>query len=413
MSSSDNLSIVVNALPLKGLLTGIARYTRNLYRCLSAMDGITVSYFDGLNLTEEMPCQADPASWIKQTDFAWKLPHPVVFALRVITWIRFEHALNRIIPASGAELYHETAFTPAALRYNIPQVFTLHDLSLLHKSATHPAERVWFFKLFFKRRLKYAKHILVPSNFVKKELCEMVGFPADRVSVTPEGVDPVFRSVSKAEISKTLTRYRIKTPYLLFVGTLEPRKNLDVIIHALPHLPPEINLVLAGWKGWGSKSWQARIKQWGLSDRVFIPGYVDEKSLVAIYNGALALVYPSTYEGFGLPVLEAMACGCPVICSNVASIPEVAGNAALYMQPFSTDDLIKAVMEIYENPERRNEMIEAGFKRASLFAWEKTAELTVKVFKKVVSLSNTRNTSNHKLQPLTSSESSSQNPKLP
>ena len=138
-------------------------------------------------------------------------------------------------------------------------------------------------------------------------------------------------------------QYNLTGEYLLFVGSLEPRKNLPLLIQAMQLCNTNISLLIVGWEGWGDKSWMQTIRESGLTQRIILTGYVDDETLACLYSGASAFVYPSLYEGFGLPILEAMACGCPVICSDVASMPEVAGDAAIRIDPASAEDLAAAI----------------------------------------------------------------------
>ena len=283
------------------------------------------------------------------------------------------------------DLIHETAFTPARqTKKTIPQVFTLHDLSLMNFKTYHPKERVWFFDLFFPRRLKYADHIITVSEFIKQEICEKLSISQSRVSAVHLACDPFFFPRPVHEVSRVKEKFNLPDNYLLFVGTLEPRKNLSLIIDAMPAIPEEIGLVLTGWSGWGDKDWMKRIKQNHLSHRVHMPGYVSENDLAALYSGAIAFVYPSFYEGFGLPVLEAMACKCPVITSNRASLPEVAGNAGILIDPNDHEALAHEITKIAEDSQLRESLISKGLLQASRFSWEKCARKTKQIFSEMI-----------------------------
>lgn len=164
------------------------------------------------------------------------------------------------------------------------------------------------------------------------------------------------------------------------MGTLEPRKNLQLLIKALSMLRSDIPLLLAGWSGWGERNWWDEIERLGLKKRVILTGYVDELSLARLYAGASAMVYPSFYEGFGLPVLEAMASGCPVICSNCASLPEVAGEGAIQVDPHDPEALGHSLEKVLYDSELRSGLVAAGLQRAGLFSWKKTASQTLDIF---------------------------------
>lgn len=377
------MKVLIDAIPMTGLLTGIARYLRNMYTVMSNHNDVELSYITGKTLCDSMPPLADSARWEKATGAVMKLPDPLVFGLRAAHWLRYEQKLRSICKQNSFDLYHETAFVPAKLP-GVPTVYSIYDLSLRRWRETHPRERVWFFEFFLKRRLPYATHILTISEFIRQEIIEEFELPPSMVSAVPLAADPLFGPRTAEQVSKVLRRYKLPGAYLLFVGTLEPRKNIDVLIAALQAGTVDIPLVLVGWQGWGDKGWMEKISKAGLAGRVHIIGHVPDEDLVAIYNGATALVYPSLYEGFGLPILEAMACGCPVICSNAASMPEVAGNAALLIDPADSEELAANIEIVAHDNNKRAEMIGQGHKQAAKFSWERTAAETLDVFKKVV-----------------------------
>ena len=376
------MNILLDAIPLGNLVTGISRYVRNLYLQLEKLPGVTVYYYNGKRCTKEMPEQINPGPWMKKTSIAWKLPDPLVFGYRTATWLAYEYRVKRLLTHGGFHVYHETAFTPSVIK-RIPQVFTIHDLSLMKYREMHPRERVWFSDLFFNRRIHHATHIITVSDFIRSEICNE--FPIDPAQVTTiwEAPDPLFFPRENEKIDAVIKNLKLPREYLLFVGTLEPRKNLPLVIKALAKRKDNIPIVFVGWKGWGDDLWRQKAKEEGIANRIFTTGYVDEESLACLYSGALALIFPSFYEGFGLPLLEAMACGCPVICSNVASLPEVAGDAAIFIDPHDDEDLAEAIHRMVFDSRIRNDFKEKGLKRARQFSWERAAKQTLAVFKKV------------------------------
>ncbi len=378
------MNILLDAIPLTGLLTGISRYVRNLYTQLAALPDARVHYYNGARLVARMPEQADPGKWMKTTDRVWALPDPMVVGLRCVNWLLFEQRIRSVVRKNRFDVYHETAFTPSALKgADVPQVFTLHDLSLIKCREMHPRERVWFSDLFFQRRIKHADHIITVSEYVRSEIIEELRIPAHAVTTIHEAADPLFYPRDRESVEAMRASMNLPKDYLLFVGTLEPRKNLSMLIEALAACKHDVPLVLTGWKGWGEKEWQEKAKRIGLGNRIHFTGYVDEESLARLYSGALSLVYPSLYEGFGLPLLEAMACGTPVICSNAASLPEVAGDAALLINPHNAEALTHAIDCVCEDDMLRTRMKERGLERAAHFSWEKTARQTLEVFRGV------------------------------
>ncbi len=375
------MKILANGIPLAGLLTGISRYERCLYNELQQLPNTSVTYCTGPLTSSHMPDQAESAGWSKTREMVWRLPDPVVTGLRTLHWYYFENRLQRCCKKQPVDVYHETTFFPAALR-DVPVVYTMYDLSLIKYRNEHPRERLWFFDLFFQRRLPYASHILTISDYVRNEIIEETGVPPDLVTTTYLAADPIFSPREKPHVTETLQNRGWPEEYILFVGTLEPRKNLSLLIKALTRIQTQVPLILVGWYGWGDKEWLRRIDP-DLRKRIFIAGHVDEETLACLYSGASAFVFPSLYEGFGLPILEAMACGCPVICSNAASMPEVSGDAAVLIDPTDVDALAHELDQVLTDSTARQSMILRGFERSRQFSWRKTAVKTLEVFDRV------------------------------
>ena len=378
------MKILVDALPLTGLQTGIGRYVRTLYRALEAAaresDEVAIGYFDGFAVQRTMPAAADPARWTALTGALWKLPDAGVTALRLFHWFNYERRLRAACRKERFHVYHETSFFPAALK-GVPTVFSLFDFSLERYAHTHPRERVWFHRLLFPRRIGYAAHIVTLSRFVKDEAVHRLGIGEDRVSVVPPAPDPVFGPRPREAVEAARRRFNLRGPYLLFVGSLEPRKNLRAVLEAWTRLGRPVRLVLAGWHAWGAKDWLPQGDPDGREAPV-LTGYVDDETLAALYSGARALVYPSLYEGFGLPILEARACGCPVICSHTSSMPEAAGDAAHLVDPRDPDALAAALDRVLGDEAYRETLIARGFRHAAAFTWDNTARAVLDIFRR-------------------------------
>lgn len=377
------MRILVDALPLMGLQTGIGRYVRNLYQAMAAAAhksrDLDIRYFDGFAARKALPAPADPGRWTTLTDTLWKFPDVGVTALRLVHWLNYERRLRRACRREHFDLYHETSFFPAALT-GVPTVFSLFDFSLERYAHTHPRERVWFYRLLFPRRIGYAARILTLSRFVKDEACRRLGLGESRVSVVPPAPDPIFWPRPSEAVAGVRRRFGIPGPYVIFVGSLEPRKNLQTVLEAWRRLKRPVDLVLTGWQAWGDKTplglggpWEGR--------RPIVTGYVDDETLAALYSGAQALVYPSLYEGFGLPIVEAMACGCPVICSGTSSMPEAAGEAAHLVEPRDVEAWAAALDLVLGHEPYRASLIRRGFRHAAAFTWDKTAAAVLNVFR--------------------------------
>jgi glycosyltransferase involved in cell wall biosynthesis len=329
-----------------------------------------------------MPRQADSVQWSRKSERISTLPDPVIFGLRVIDRMRYEHGLRDFLRKTHFHIYHETSFFPPAVR-DIPVVFTLYDLSLIKHRDKHPRERVWFSDLYFKRRLPYVSHIITISEHIRNELIDELKIPPHKVTSIHLAPGASFYPRPKSEIVDMLDRRAWPREYILFVGTLEPRKNLPLLIKALSLMKTEVPLLLAGWSGWNDAAWWGEIRRLGLHNRVILAGHTDEETLACLYGGASAFVYPSLYEGFGLPVIEAMACGSPVICSNRSSLPEVAGDAAIMIDPGDPEALAHSLDAVLQDSVARDNLVAAGLQRAKLFSWKNTALRTLDVFGRV------------------------------
>jgi alpha-1,3-rhamnosyl/mannosyltransferase len=356
---------------------------RCLYQEMSRIPGVNISYFTGKDVLQEMPPAAKPPEWIKNSASIRTYPDFIIFAMRSAHWLAFESRLRKAVSSGRYDLYHETGFIPAKVK-GIPTVYTIYDLSLRLFRDKHPKERVWFFDFFLPRRLQYTSHIMTISNYIQDEIHHILDIPLEKISAVPLAPDrDIFSVQDQDTVINVLAELDIPEKYFLFVGSLEPRKNLQLIIKAMAGQHNPVPLVLAGWIGWGDKSWVQEIARLGLEDRIIMPGYLDDRTLAALYNGARGFVYPSLYEGFGLPLLEAMTCGCPVICSSAASLPEVAGDAALYVSPHDASGLARAMQQLADDDDLWREMKEKGLRRAAAFSWQYTAQKTFEIFERL------------------------------
>lgn len=379
MKNNRKLKLVVNAIPLLNISTGIGRYLDCLYFQLEQQfkDEIEFGYFDGTSINSSRPRgPANVTQWSSHVDFFWKLPTLVTLALRIISHYQRELCFSKA--AKGYDIYHEAAFFPFVAPERVKTTFTLHDLSLIRFPQFHPKERVLYARFFLRRRCKLVDQFMTDSRFIKSEMLEHLAVGENRVNVIPLAHDPsIFYPREIEEVEQTRTRYRLPQNYFIAVGSGDPRKNMNIIPKALKDAKLEAPLVLAGWLGWSENK---------AAEKHIIPlGYVANDDLAGLYSGALALVYPTLYEGFGLPVLEAMACGCPVVCSRRASIPEVAGDAALYLEnPESSEELGNLLQELVFNPTLAKELSLKGIVQASLFSWERAAQSTYRVFRELL-----------------------------
>lgn len=259
-------------------------------------------------------------------------------------------------------------------------VVTVHDLGYRYFPETHPLRQRWYLGLTTRWHAREAAHLLADSEATKRDLIRRYGARPDRITVAYPGLDPAVRRVTDAaEIARVKARYGVEGAYVLYLGTLQPRKNLSRLIAAYRKSGLNEPLVLAGKRGW---YYEQLIKEAGSGVR-FI-GYVDEADKPALLSGAQAFAFPSLYEGFGFPVLEAMACGVPVLCSNTSSLPEVAGDAALLVDPSSTADIAAGLQRLTRDVDLRQTLIARGLEQARRFTWEQCADTVLTVFEEVL-----------------------------
>jgi glycosyltransferase involved in cell wall biosynthesis len=263
-------------------------------------------------------------------------------------------------------------------------VVTILDLSFLHHpGAFRPGNRLYL-RLFTQVSARRAQRIIAISEPTKADIIRWLKVAPDRIDVVSCGVEQRFRPLPAEEIRAFRQQRGLPEEFLLSVGTLEPRKNLGLLLRAYARLrtaegstPP---LILAGAKGWMYESLYSQLEELGVRDSVRFEGYVPSEDLPLWYNAAACFVYPSLYEGFGLPPLEAMACGTPTLSSNSTSLPEVVGNAGLLLDPLDEEGWTHELARVLSTPELRRELAERGRNRARLFTWDRAAEETVRVY---------------------------------
>jgi glycosyltransferase involved in cell wall biosynthesis len=265
-------------------------------------------------------------------------------------------------------------------------VFTLHDLTTIKFPATHAQLNRRFLQLMLPHFLRATDRIIAVSEATRRDVLEHYGPPPERVRVVYHGVNTRFKAVTPESGRQVQARYRLPDRYILSVGTLEPRKNLITLLeayHALRAKSSDVLLVIAGGRGWHSEPFFNKLRALELEDSVRLLGRVPDEDLPALYTLAEVFAFPSLYEGFGLPVLEAMACGAPVICSNASSLPEVAGEAAIQIAPLEVREWTQALERIRSDAALRASLRERGLKQAKRFTWEATARQTYAIYQEV------------------------------
>jgi len=377
------MRLAFNATSLLSPLTGIGQYSRHLASGIAGCTDLQAVFFYG-------------AYWSKELRAA-PLPGPA----GLVPWLRGHipnsYELRRLIQANRFvryakthrfDLYHEPNILP--LPFDGPTVITVHDLSWIRFPHTHPVERVRAMDKYFQPGLERASLILTDSEFVKRELIEVFGVKPGLILPVPLGVEPLFRPQSAVETLPVLGRHGLSHgQYVLAVGTLEPRKNLEVALRAFMQLAPPLRkrfpLVLVGMKGWHTSALEQQLAPLVAAGEIRLLGYLPREDLATIIAGASALVYPSIYEGFGLPPLEAMACGVPVITSNVSSLPEVVGDAGIMLAPHDVQGIAEAMEMLLTAPDVRDAFARKALARSAGFTWESCVSQTVAAYRRVLS----------------------------
>jgi glycosyltransferase involved in cell wall biosynthesis len=267
-------------------------------------------------------------------------------------------------------------------------VLTIHDLSFLHHPEWYTAGRAAYLNWTVARSARLAARIVCVSQTTAQDVIERYGVAPERVDVAPNGVDDRFTPMPADDVARIRETYRLPELFILYVGTLEPRKNIVRLVQAFEAAASHVahDLVLVGREGWKCGPLLAAIEQSPARERIHRIGHVEHGDLPSVLSAADAFAYPSLFEGFGLPVAEAMACGVPVLTSNVSSLPEVAGDAALLVDPYDIEALAAGLRRVAADSALRAALRERGPAQAARYTWERTAELTLAAYKKVLGL---------------------------
>jgi glycosyltransferase involved in cell wall biosynthesis len=376
------MRIVIDGIPLAEPKTGIGHYTFELARGLAAL-----APEHDFELVAHVPIETAVES-------AFDADRPLPDNLRAVhaptnslskRW--WTIGLPLYVQRRGVTLFHGT-------NYKIPlwnrcrTIVTIHDLSLLLHSRTHEEELVRRARLRLPATARMASKIITDSESVKREICEHLRVRPEKIAVVPLAPRRAFRPVAEAAAAEARRRLGVEDDFLLFVGTVEPRKNLLTLVRAfeelMRHTELRPQLVIAGKKGWLTEELFALIEQSGLGSRMLFTGYISDEDLAALYSSCRVCVYPSLYEGFGLPPLEAMSCGAPVITSRIPVIMETVGDAARLVEPTDVRALADSIHALWANDAERLQLSAGGIAHAARFTWERTARLTLDVYEEVL-----------------------------
>lgn len=285
---------------------------------------------------------------------------------------------------NGAHLFHGT-LNVAPLACSVPSIVTIHDLAFIRFPGTFRSYNRTYLDFATRISARRATRILAVSEHTRREVVGLLGVPPERVVVTPNAARAHFRPPDPAALAAFRTQRSLPERFVLYVGTLEPRKNLTTLLEAYSRIAQEhrVPLLVGGGKGWMYAPVFERLETLGLRDQVHFVGYIEEQELPLWYAAATLFVFPSLYEGFGMPPLEAMACGTPVVTSNRSSLPEVVGDAGLMVSPTDVDALATAIARLLTDAALREVLRERGLERARLFSWRVTAERTLAVYNEI------------------------------
>jgi glycosyltransferase involved in cell wall biosynthesis len=296
------------------------------------------------------------------------------------------HSLNIELMRLGLDVLHSPDFIPPS-RPSCKSVITVHDLAFLLYPHFLTKESARYYG-HIDQAVRWTDHIISVSESTKRDTVQHLGVPEDKITVVHEAANPIFRPMDRTEArDQVRDRHGIDAPFVLFVSTIEPRKNVPTLLRAMWQLrrcyKQDVQLVLAGGQGWLVEDVFAAVAEFQLEPSVRFLGRVSSEDLLYLYNAAELLAHPAFYEGFGLPPLEAMACGLPVVVSNVASLPEVVADAGLLIDPQDADELTVAMWRVLNDTALAAEMREKGLRQAARFSWERAASETLEIYRLV------------------------------
>ena len=359
--------------PLTVLKAGIPNYIIHLLKTLSDIDRHNEYY---LYTNRPVPFEMNLSDRFKIVTVSLPSPH-------LQLW--YQAGLPLRMKKDGIQLFHDPVY-PLPFILPVPGVITVHDLSNYTDPGVHRF-RSSLAGRFFPMYLRKARQIITDSLFTASELERRFPWTAHKINVIHLGVaDRFHRITCKNTLESIRKLYNLPPRFILFLGTLEPRKNIVRLLEAFSHscLSMPLSLVITGGLGWKYDKLLKIIANHPNKDKIHLTGYVEDAHLPALLSSAEFLAYPSTLEGFGLPVLEAMACGTPVLTSNVSSLPEIAGEAAFLVDPNSVDSISNGINLLSQSDELKKDLSRKGLERAACFSWRKTARKTLEVYEKAI-----------------------------
>ncbi len=380
--NNQKYNICIEASPAVHKQAGLGTYTAGLIQGLIHTDPggqYSIAYNDSDNVNLEHPYDKLLAFTSAMGNKPWRMRNALTyFGAR---------PFDRAFP--DVQLYHSTGHLLPKFK-NIKTVFTLHDLiPLIYPEYHLPLNKI-FLSQMFPRFLRQADAIISVSESTKRDAINLLDIPEEKITVVSEGVEPKFFPIRDPNrLASIRDKHGLPEQFILIVSTIEPRKNHTVLLDAYAELRkthPDVGLVIVGKNGWMYEGFYDHLRETGLQKDVHLLGRVDEFDLTFLLSACTIFAFPSLYEGFGLPPLEAMSCGAPVVVSNTSSLPEVVGNAGITLDPKDVRAWVNAFSALLDDPQKRLQMSLAGQKQASKFKWEETAKQTQAVYQQVLGL---------------------------
>ncbi len=372
------MHICIDVSPTAQKHAGLGRYAGEIARALANDNSVDLSLFYNKQGDAKLPNYLSqiPHRSVNVGNKPWRMG---VLLSQMMRW-----PMDKTFGA--VDIFHATNHLLAHFKH-AKTVYTLHDLIFLRYPEYHLPYNRWYLTYTMPRYLRAADVIITPSECSKQDAIEFYGLPESKIKVIYEAAAPYFKpTTDPTKLAYVRQKYNLPEQYILHVATIEPRKNLSRLLDAFKALLndwPDLKLVLIGKKGWLYDAFFEKLQIMGLAEKVIFPGYIDEADLSLCYQLAKVFVYPSLYEGFGLPPLEAMACGTPVISSNSSSLPEVIGQAGLLFDPTDTAALVTALQRVLSDENLRIELQDRSLEQAQRFSWAKAATEMVAVYEKL------------------------------
>lgn len=375
------MRIGLDGFPLASPKTGVGHYTFELARALAILSpDDSFELISPSGFSEAVAAEVEP------------IPNLSLVHVRtnLITRRWWGIGLPRYVRQSGLDLFHGT-------NYEVPlwnrerTIVTVHDLSVFLQADKHETRIARRARRRLPVMLRSTAGVITPTHTVKQEIIARFNTDANRIAVTQYAPRQIFRPMPADECARTRQRLRVDDDFILYVGTIEPRKNLSTLVRAFDQILRQTSLrpqlVIAGGEGWMMDEFHHLVSKANLGDRINFTGYVDDKDLVALYSSCGVFVYPSVYEGFGLPPLEAMACGAPVIAGDIPVLRETLSDNARLVDPLDTKSLAKAIVSVLAEEDERLRLSALSRRHAAQFSWSETARMTHEIYKQVLAKS--------------------------